>query len=79
MRQAAEQDIALGRLAMDPRNLRNWAAVEEGFYRNHPIESPFAVQPPESAIAHLKTNPGTAKQFDEMFGLGSAAKVLGAR
>lgn len=32
---------------------------------------------PQSAINDLKRNPGTAAQFDEVFGPGSAARVLG--
>jgi hypothetical protein len=33
--------------------------------------------PPPAAIADLRRNPGTAKQFDEIFGAGAAAKALG--
>lgn len=32
--------------------------------------------PPAEAIASLRRNPGTAKQFDEIFGPGAAAKAL---
>jgi len=33
--------------------------------------------PPPAAIADLRRNPGSAKQFDEIFGAGAAAKALG--
>jgi hypothetical protein len=33
--------------------------------------------PPSEAIADLRRSPGTAKQFDEIFGAGAAAKALG--
>lgn len=33
--------------------------------------------PPEGAIAHLKSNPDLAAQFDEKYGRGAAARVLG--
>jgi hypothetical protein len=76
LRQTNQQKIDLGRLAMDPRNRANWAAVEDAYYKAHPIETPFAVQPPAHKIEYLKAHPDTAKQFDEVFGLGSAARVL---
>ncbi len=68
MRQAAQQDIALGKLAMNPANLKNWSQVEDNFYRANPIQSPFAVTPKPENIARLKANPGEAKMFDEAFG-----------
>ena len=34
---------------------------------------------PEAAIQELKRNPKTAEQFDEIFGTGAAAKVLGVK
>lgn len=43
---------------------------------NTPAASPAANIPPE-AIDHLRKEPGLAPQFDEQFGPGSAAKVLG--
>jgi hypothetical protein len=47
----------------------------------HPLSSYTpSLQPPAAppaAIAHLKANPGLAAQYDELFGPGSAAKVLG--
>ena len=33
--------------------------------------------PPPAAIADLKKNPTTRAQFDQVFGVGAAAKVLG--
>lgn len=33
-------------------------------------------EPPAEAIAELRSNPGTADQFDEIFGEGAAARVL---
>lgn len=35
------------------------------------------VTPPPEAISELKNNPGAAAQFDEIFGQGAAARVLG--
>jgi len=37
---------------------------------------PAASAPPAEAIASLRRSPGTAKQFDEIFGAGAAAKAL---
>lgn len=34
---------------------------------------------PDGAIAELKANPGTAAQFDEIFGPGASARILGGR
>ncbi len=34
---------------------------------------------PPPAMAYLRANPGTADQFDAMFGPGSAARVLGGQ
>ena len=36
-----------------------------------------AQEPPGEAIQRLRSNPGEAQQFDEIFGPGSAAKILG--
>jgi hypothetical protein len=45
LRQAKEQDIALGRQAMNAKNLDNWTDVEDKFYAQHPIKSPFTGKP----------------------------------
>jgi hypothetical protein len=76
LKQSSEQDIKLARLAADPKNLRNWSAVEDKFYRENPIQSPFAVPAPADARAALRSNPGRAKEFDSKYGLGSAAQEL---
>lgn len=34
---------------------------------------------PEGAVAELKANPGTAAQFDEIFGPGASARILGGQ
>ena len=36
-------------------------------------------QPPEQAIKFLRANPQTAAAFDELFGRGAAARILGSR
>jgi hypothetical protein len=43
LRQGAEQNIKLGRLAMDDKNFKNWGQVEQSFYDNpeNQIRSPF--------------------------------------
>jgi hypothetical protein len=38
-----------------------------------------AQEPPAEAIARLKSNPGEAQQFDEIFGPGASARVLGGQ
>ncbi len=40
---------------------------------------PSKRQPPAEAISDLRANPGSAAQFDEVFGPGAAARALGAR
>lgn len=39
--------------------------------------SPMEGYPPSAAIAELQKNPGSAQQFDQVFGAGLAAKILG--
>lgn len=52
---------------------RNPGAVRQ-FGQGAPAPS---VAPPPEAIAELRQNPGTAAQFDEIFGPGAAQRVLG--
>lgn len=57
-------------------------ADENGNIRRRPAFNPNSfAQPniPDGAIAELKANPGTAAQFDEIFGPGASARVLGGR
>ncbi len=57
-------------------------ADESGNIRRRPAFNPNSfAQPniPGGAIAELKANPGTAAQFDEIFGPGASARVLGGR
>jgi hypothetical protein len=53
LRQAREQDIKLSKLAADPKNLRNWSAVEDRFYQDNPIVGPWA---------QTATNPKTGER-----------------
>lgn len=41
--------------------------------------APQTTAPPAEAIAALKRGEGTAEQFDEMFGAGAAARVMGGQ
>jgi hypothetical protein len=45
LKQMATQDIGLSRHAMDDRNLAHWPEVEDQFYRQNPIVSPFTGKP----------------------------------
>jgi hypothetical protein len=45
LRQMKQQDIDLGRLAMNRKNWDNWTDVEDRFYRDHPLNSPFTGKP----------------------------------
>jgi uncharacterized protein YjbI with pentapeptide repeats len=59
--QAREQDIKLGKLAMDPKNLRNWSQVEDQFYKENPIKGPWSEAPVtiRSAQERDALKPGT--------------------
>ncbi len=39
--QKARDDVALGQLAADPNNRKNWLATQQAYYDAHPIMSPF--------------------------------------
>ena len=45
LRQATTQDIQLGQLASWVQDPRSWPAVEDRFYQQNPIKSPFTGQP----------------------------------
>jgi hypothetical protein len=45
LRQAKMQDIGLGQLAMNAKGFDNWTDVENKFYRDNPIISPFTNKP----------------------------------
>jgi len=45
LRQMKQQDIDLGRLAMNRNNWDNWTDVEDRFYKAHPLNSPFTGKP----------------------------------
>jgi hypothetical protein len=45
LRQTKEQERDLSRLAMNAKNLDNWTDVEDKFYKDHPIKSPFTGKP----------------------------------
>ena len=45
LRQATTQDIQLGQLASRVQDPRSWPAVEDRFYQQNPIKSPFTGQP----------------------------------
>ena len=45
LRQATTQDIQLGQLASRVQDPRAWPAVEDRFYQQNPIKSPFSGQP----------------------------------
>lgn len=44
---------------------------------NVPSGNPLSGWPPPDAIQELVANPGSARQFDEVFGQGMASKILG--
>jgi hypothetical protein len=41
LKQTTQQDIGLRRLAMDPANTNKWQNVEDNYYKQNPIKSPF--------------------------------------
>ena len=45
LRQSAQQDIALGKLAQNKANWDHWGDVTEKFYKEHPLISPFTNKP----------------------------------
>jgi len=64
---------------VDKAQKRIWELFGVGDkYKNKYDDAPVAGGgPPPAAIADLKRNPATSAQFDQVFGAGAAAKVLG--
>jgi hypothetical protein len=91
MRQIHQQDQGLDALANDKRNWENWPQAKRDYYKQNPIVNPitgnkfnpydkhpqFSLTPTPDSIAHLKREPNLSGKFDELYGAGSAAKVLG--
>lgn len=68
-----------GAFARDPRTgqMTTLVAPNDG---SHAFGEPAGgghPAPPAEAVAHLKSDPATAAQFDEVFGPGAAARALG--
>jgi hypothetical protein len=73
----------------------DWVGEKDKYYAAHPFKSPFdpsqnlskadtvrvsgAPTPGQNAIDLLKQNPSKAQDFDELYGRGAAANVLGKR
>jgi hypothetical protein len=45
LRQAKEQELALSRHAMNAKNYDNWTDVEDKFFKDNPLKSPFTGKP----------------------------------
>lgn len=56
---------------------RRSGAAPDGFVQPDSVGGAPRVQPTSESINYLRQNPGTAAQFDEMYGEGQAARVLG--
>lgn len=72
----------------------DWVGEKDKYYASHPFKSPFdpsqdlsqadvvrvagAPTPLPETIAMLKANPSQAAKFDEFYGRGAAAKILGS-
>lgn len=61
--------------AFTPEEVKNYKEL----FSKKPEESAAAGGPPAAAIADLRKDPSLAAKFDEVFGPGAAAKVLGTK
>lgn len=62
LKQTTQQDIGLRRLAMNDKNIPNWTDVEDRYYKDNPVKSPFTGKPVsgEERLNDIQTPPANA-------------------